>query len=116
MQEGQSIPPSEHSDFVLALAKDGAAIARELTPSEAHQLHMAMGISSEAGELLEAVKKAAIYNKPIDRENVVEELGDLEFYMEVLRQALLITREETIEYNMAKLTKRYGAQERADKV
>jgi len=112
-----------HSDMVKALAKSGATIAQELTAEDAHILHMAVGVSGEAGELLDAIKKAAIYRKDIDRENVIEELGDLEFYMEGLRQGLGITREETIEANIDKLGKRYmgfkysdtAAQIRADK-
>lgn len=85
--------------------------------------HAAIGISGEAGELLDAIKKHWAYNKPIDRANVVEELGDLEFYMEALRAELNITRDETIDANKAKLVVRYAsgkysdqqAQERADK-
>lgn len=69
------------------------------------------------------MKKHVIYNKPLDRENVVEELGDLEFYMEQLRQNVGITREETLAANIAKLEIRYNglrysdqaAQQRADK-
>lgn len=114
----------QHSEMVKALAKPGDQIVATLTPEDAHSLHMAVGISGEAGELLDAVKKAAIYRKPIDRTNVVEELGDLEFYMEGLRQGLGITREEVLTANIAKLSKRYSggtytdkaAQERADKV
>ena len=112
-----------HADMVATLAKDGATIKDEITAGEMHLLHMAVGVSGEAGELLDAVKKAAVYKKPIDRENVVEELGDIEFYLEGLRQELQITREETIAGNIAKLGKRYegfkytneAAQERADK-
>lgn len=112
-----------HPQLVAALAKPGEKIAQELTPSDAHQLHMAIGICGEAGELMDAIKKAAVYRKPIDRINVIEELGDLEFYMEGLRQGLGITREETIDANIAKLSKRYAAgsytdqaaQQRADK-
>lgn len=111
------------SEMVGALAKPGGAIIDQLTPKSAHELHMAVGISGEAGELLDCVKKASIYNKPIDVENLIEELGDLEFYMEGLRQSQGITREETIEANIAKLGKRYSsgaysnkqAQDRADK-
>ncbi|MCD1628458.1 nucleoside triphosphate pyrophosphohydrolase family protein [Marinobacter shengliensis] len=113
-----------HPELVQALAKDGDTIARELTGDDAHNLHMAVGIAGEAGELLDAVKKAVIYRKPLDRENVIEELGDLEFYMEGLRARLGITREETLDANINKLSKRYHslsytdshAQERADKV
>lgn len=111
------------SDMVKTLAKSGATIAAELTDSDAHLLHMAVGVSGESGELLDAIKKAVIYRKPIDLANVIEELGDLEFYMEGLRQGLGITRDETLEANKLKLGERYkglkysdqAAQERADK-
>ncbi len=111
-----------HADMVRYLAKDGAIIAQELTSSDAHAWHMATGVAGEAGELLDAVKKAVIYRKPLDRANVIEELGDLEFYMEGLRQGYDITREETLAANIEKLGVRYhsgysdkSAQERADK-
>lgn len=117
-----------YNDMVRALAKPGAAILETLTPDNMHLVHMAIGVAGEAGELLDAVKKSAVYNKQLDRENVIEELGDLEFYMEGLRQGLEITREETLEANITKLLKgekaRYklgmytdkAAQDRADKV
>ena len=112
----------KHSDMVAGLAKDGEAIIASMTGESAHALHMAVGVSGEAGELLDAIKKFVVYNKLLDRENVVEELGDIEFYMEGLRQGLNITREETITANIAKLGVRYAggysdkaAHERADK-
>lgn len=113
----------DHSEMVNQLAKPGITIAKELDPIGAHLVHMAMGISGEAGELIDAVKKSVIYRFPIDMENIVEELGDLEFYMEGFRQGLGITREETIEANIEKLGRRYekhvysdqAAQDRADK-
>lgn len=109
--------------MVELLVKPGELIKEQLTPDDAHILHMAVGISGEAGELLDAVKKKTIYQKPLDRNNVVEELGDLEFYMEGLRQSLGITRQETLRGNIKKLGKRYenfkysdkAAHERADK-
>lgn len=112
-----------HSEMVKGLCKPGDLILKEFTALDAHNLHMAVGISGEAGELLDAIKKAVIYRKPIDRENVIEELGDMEFYMEGLRQGLNITREETIRDNIDKLGKRYeghtytdaAAKKRADK-
>lgn len=110
-------------EMVQALGKPGADIIRSLTPGRMNALHMAVGVSGEAGELLDAVKKYVIYDKPLDRDNVIEELGDLEFYMQGLRAELGITRDETIQANIAKLSKRYHtgsytdaqAQQRADK-
>lgn len=112
-----------HAKMVATLAKSGHLILSEMTSSQAHLLHMAVGICGEAGELIDAIKKGAIYQKPIDRANVIEELGDLEFYMEGLRQGLDISRQETLDANIEKLSQRYKdfkysnnrAQERADK-
>lgn len=109
--------------MVTALAKPGQAILREVTADQMHALHMAVGASGEAGELLDAIKKWVIYQKPLDTVNVIEELGDLEFYLQGLREGLGITREQTIAANVAKLGKRYHtggytnaqAQQRADK-
>lgn len=112
----------DYDEMVKALAKPGDQIIEQLDGPKMHMLHMAVGVSGEAGELLDAVKKATIYNKDLDRKNVVEELGDLEFYMEGLRSGLGITRHETLQVNVEKLGKRYGkaysdraAQARADK-
>ncbi len=95
-------------DMVTVLAKPGEDILKQITAKECNMLHMAVGISGEAGELLDAIKKTAIYKKPIDMANVIEELGDLEFYMEGIRQELNITRQETIHGNISKLSKRYA--------
>lgn len=112
-----------HAELVTALVKPGQDIIASLDPAKANLLHMTVGVVGEAGELIDAIKKHVVYNKPLDVVNVVEELGDLEFYMEGLRQQLGITREETIQGNIAKLSERYkglkysdkAAQERADK-
>jgi NTP pyrophosphatase (non-canonical NTP hydrolase) len=93
----------KHSEMVKLLVKPGQDILDSLTPEKCDTLHMAVGISGEAGELIDAVKKYVMYDKPLDKVNVVEELGDLEFYMEGLRQRLEITREETLQGNMDKL-------------
>lgn len=112
-----------YEQFVSALVKDGDKIKSELTGNECHTIHMTMGICGEAGELLDAVKKAVIYRKELDMVNVLEELGDIEFYLEGFRQSVGLTREQTIKDNMEKLSKRYAkiqytdeaAQVRADK-
>jgi NTP pyrophosphatase (non-canonical NTP hydrolase) len=112
-----------HEDMVRKLRKSGEDILKELSPQQADAVHMVMGIIGEAGELLDAIKKNAFYQKPLDTENVLEELGDIEFFLEGLRQNLGIDRQICIEGNIAKLSKRYSkgsfsneqAQTRADK-
>ena len=112
-----------HNEMVAALVKPGEDILSSLTASKANLLHMVMGISGEAGELLDAIKKHVVYNKPLDLENVVEELGDIAFYIEGLIQELGLTHEQVINQNISKLSVRYAgltysdeaAQNRADK-
>ncbi len=113
----------KHAAMVASLMKPPEAVHAAITVPQAGLIHATMGISGEAGELLDAVKKHVIYQKPIDIANVIEELGDLEFYLCEFRSKLRITRAATLEANMAKLAKRYPnyqytdqrAQERADK-
>ena len=115
---------SKYDEMTAALSKNGSAIMRDLNPANADLLHMAVGVSGEAGELLDAVKKSAIYGKPLDHKNMVEELGDLEFYMSRIRQIIGVSRDEVLEKNYEKLSKRYSegsysnnqAQKRMDKV
>lgn len=69
--------------------------------------HAAIGIAGEAGEILDAVKKVWVYNQAINFENLIEELGDLEYYMQALRTKIGVTRAQCINANMVKLKKRY---------
>lgn len=85
-------------------------------------LHAAVGISGEAGELLDIVKKGWIYDAAISVEHLEEELGDILFYAQALANALGLSLEEIQGSNRAKLERRYptgytdeAARERADK-
>lgn len=117
------ITDKEYSRFVASIKKPGDAIADVLTGRDADAIHMIMGICGEAGELLDSIKKHVIYRQPIDMINIVEEMGDIEFYLEGLRQWAKVSRDVVITTNVAKLEKRYSqgiysdsqATERADK-
>jgi len=99
--------PKDYRQFVRSLCKAGSIIAAELTPDDAHKLHMAVGASGEAGELLDAIKKAVIYRKPLDIANVREECGDILFYVTGLLDSIGCNLDEVISENMAKLSTRY---------
>lgn len=104
-----------HKDMVATLVKPGKQIRESLTAEDCHLIHMAIGVAGEAGELIDAVKKHTIYRTPLDLENVIEELGDLEFYMEGLRQGLSLSREQILDANIQKLSKRYEGLKYSDK-
>ena len=118
--------PITHAEMVTRLVKSGEEILASLTPAKCNLLHAVLGIAGECGELVDIVKKHCIYNQPLDEgklEHLKEESGDMEFYLEQLRQEIKLTREAILEGNMAKLAKRYegfkysdaAAKERADK-
>ena len=96
-----------HAELVAKLVKPGKEILDEMVISDAHLTHMALGVCGEAGELADAIKKKTIYQKSLDIKNIIEELGDLEFYMEGIRQCLNISRGECLEHNIKKLSIRY---------
>lgn len=98
----------QHADMVAALSKPGWDVFNSLDGDKANLIHMVLGVAGEAGELVDAVKRHAIYGKSLDVDNVIEELGDLEFYMSNIRQSIGVTRELTLERNMAKLKGKNG--------
>lgn len=112
-----------HQQLVRNLKKPGIDIQRALTGQDCDLIHMGMLASTESNELLDAIKKHTIYRRPLDLDNVIEELGDLEFALEGIRQSLNISRTQILKANIDKLNKRYKlgvysdaqAQERADK-
>jgi len=71
-------------------------------------LHASFGVSSESGEVADAIKRFVFYGKPIDRINLIEEAGDLLWYINVLLNAVDSTFDEAMERNIAKLKARYG--------
>lgn len=93
-----------YTDMVARLQKPGEAIVEDMSPIRAATLHMGVGVVGEAGELIDALKKWVFYGKVLDLDNVKEELGDIEFYLEGIRQNLGIDREETLRINMIKLS------------
>lgn len=112
-----------YADFVQSRVKFGGSIVASMTADDAHMWHMVTGISGESGELLDAVKKAVIYRKPLDVENVREEIGDILFYVQGLCASLGYSITQAMTDNQAKLTERYpteytdqAAQERSDKI
>lgn len=84
-----------HPDLVAALAKPGDAILATLTAEKADAWHMASCIPGEAGELFQPLVS---YEKDgnLDKDNLIEELGDIEFYVQGLRAIYGISYEETV--------------------
>lgn len=71
-------------------------------------LHAAMGMATEAGEFLDALKKHIFYGKPLDDTNLIEELGDMFWYCGIALDVLKISFEEIMQINHDKLATRYS--------
>lgn len=98
-------------DYVKQSARtataDYRAIGARLTPQAIDLLHAAMGLSTEANEVVDQMKKVLFYGKPLDQTNIKEELGDLMFYMAMICRELDLSFEELATINIEKLKKRY---------
>jgi NTP pyrophosphatase (non-canonical NTP hydrolase) len=113
-----------HSSEYIELAnRTKKSFSLSLTEVETDILHAAIGIAGEAGELIDAVKKYIIYGKPLDGDNIDEEMGDILWYLAIMAKALGTNFEKLMEANIDKLKLRYpekytdaAAHARADKV
>lgn len=83
-----------HSELVTSLSKPGTEIAHSITASQAHLLHMAVGVVGEVAEIAQALREVVIFRRQLELDNLLEEVGDTEFYLEGLRQGLGLTFEK----------------------
>lgn len=88
--------------------KDYTDVQLRLSTAEnARLFHFFVGIATESGELLDAIKKSIVYGKPLDKVNLKEELGDVMWYVARACATLGVTLEEVMETNIKKLAARY---------
>lgn len=99
--------------------------AKRFPTVEMNLAHAALGIATEGGEFTTEVKRAAIYGKPVDgavREHMLEELGDLMWYVALAASSLDASLSHIAQRNIEKLRARFpaaysdaAAEARADK-
>lgn len=66
-----------------------------------------MGLSGEAGECLDILKKYLFQGHELDTEHLAEELGDVAWYLAITAHAIGYSLEEIFAKNIEKLKKRY---------
>ena len=111
---GELVDVAKKSMFYGKPVKEGTGIERfqgspsSLNAEAVHQdvLHAALGIYTEAAEMIEAIL-AAMNGGDFDKVNAFEELGDAEWYMAMMYRALNRTPAEAKTVNIDKLRKRY---------
>jgi NTP pyrophosphatase (non-canonical NTP hydrolase) len=67
----------------------------------------ALGLTGEAGEVADLIKKHVFHDQPLDEEKLIKELGDVRWYLEYLCICLNQFVEEVEAINIQKLQKRY---------
>jgi NTP pyrophosphatase (non-canonical NTP hydrolase) len=70
-------------------------------------MHHLIGLQTELGELVDAYKKTIYYGQPLDTVNVLEEVGDLEYYLELFCDSVGVDRAQARETVVNKLKLRY---------
>ncbi|RPH39044.1 MAG: nucleotide pyrophosphohydrolase [Burkholderiales bacterium] len=70
-------------------------------------LHATLGLAGETGEVVDIIKKVWAYDKKLDKEKLIEEMGDLFHYYTRLLHLSNIKLSEVIDSNYTKLKKRY---------
>ena len=100
-----SDPSKDYSEFIdrlIYLNAQGFPTERLLTA--------AVGMSAEAGEFTEVVKKIVFQGKPVNNENMFHlkrELGDIMWYVAQACKGLGVPLEEIVQMNFDKLNARY---------
>lgn len=84
--------PIQYNEFVAKLVKPGTDIHNSQDGFSCDLLHMAIGMSGESTELLAPVRSHAINGHKLNMTNIIEEIGDQEFFMEHARQLIGINR------------------------
>ena len=117
----QVIDTNKYIEFVRQTtspaSSDFAALLTRLTELEASAdadvprlMTAAFGISAEAGEFTEVIKKIFLQGKPYNEDNVFHlkrELGDICWYIAQACMALDTSFEEVLQMNYEKLSTRY---------
>lgn len=67
----------------------------------------ALGLGGESGEVLDIIKKHLFHGAILDKTNLINELGDCRFYMELICFLNGITMDEVEQANTTKLRKRF---------
>ena len=116
-----SVDTEKYLEFVEGVtsepSKDFAKLLARMTELEAsgdadlpHLLTAALGLTAEAGEFTEVVKKIILQGKPYNEENIFHmkrELGDICWYLAQACMALDTSFDEIMEMNVDKLKARY---------
>ena len=100
--------PEPTIEAMVSCADDEWAALRNLPPKVVRLLHCVLGIQSELEEVVEPLMAHLFDGKPLDDINVMEELGDIAWYLSIGLDAAGFPFSEALHRNRVKLLeKRY---------
>lgn len=93
---------------VLTEATDYTPMAiRAADPEIIRLLHAGIGMCTESGEFVDALKKHIFYGRPLDKTNLKEEMADCLWYIAIACDQLNVSISELMDTNIKKLRARY---------
>jgi len=84
--------------------------ARTLGMDRTHEQQLAnaaLGLTGEAGEVAEVIKKHLFHATPLDQDALAKELGDCLWYIGAFATVLGLSMDDIAQRNIDKLRKRY---------
>ena len=84
--------------------------ARTLGRDRTHEQQLAnaaLGLTGEAGEVADVIKKHLFHGTPLDQDALAKELGDCLWYIGAFATVLGLSLDEIAQRNVDKLRKRY---------
>ena len=81
--------------------------AGEYTDGIDQLLNGVMGLNGEAGEVIDIVKKYLYQGHELNHNKIIDELGDVLWYLNLIANAIGTNLEDIAKYNIDKLEKRY---------
>ncbi len=70
-------------------------------------INSVMGLCGESGECIDIVKKWLAQGHDLDKDKLIDELGDVAWYLAECATALGVSLQSVLQHNLDKLRKRY---------
>ena len=90
---------NDYQEFAYSLASEKC--------QEEPVLNGVLGLSGESGECADIVKKYLFQGHELNKEKLMDELGDVMWYIAITAKGLGYSLEEVVSHNYEKLTSRY---------
>lgn len=90
----------EYQEFVKSRMRQGGTLTEDLT-------NWSLGLSGEAGEVADTVKKIVFHDHDFDLVELAHEIGDSIWYAAALCNTIGLDLDVVMQMNMKKLTRRY---------